>query len=820
MNKEEATHKFIEDNLQALTSGTLDNSDYKRLIRQFFFERHTNKYGQPSVRDICEALLKYFQKRNLEPRKILQYANELPIFLRLDEKQRASLAQSIKENEPTSVLNPEDLALLRAGRAYEAVELHKGKKITEEKRQELAELDSEIHARKQEYESLPSVLDDQKFEEPDFLPDEEDVKPWWERFYLRSNPFQQKDGLSSIDHDLYESVVVKTEPFKRIQSNLKRDPNCLFNTAFLITGNFGFGKTTFLDYLSFHLVRYDVISVRITCPKSHPTASGFADAFYARLRTALFKEATTVSSDPISIGNNNENIEDQISYLSSMIVSKKRGILIFLDDYHKHRTVREQVFDFLGMLQILKDDLTRQMLKVGFVVAGLPEWEQQLTLNKQLTGFLDSPVVSMPPITPDEIVGVFNQRVAAYCVDAHARTIHREFIERVFKESGPSASYREYLDAIVRELENDNFAIVDSPIEISEAELDEIRKIVERDPEIARSMKRLIKESSFKRFTKRQVEKCLELLVQVGLRGGVSEDDDLFAQNAFYFQRLNDVSLIQKQRTTKSSRSFLWTLRKRLRDAVDEVSSKYSRSLSDYFLKLYAGSRERVGITDSSDSIGAVKLLDAVISRDLTKHTHSAIQQAKGLYESLLIENPSLQQKREVAYRTILTVKALLKAIFQLDGTIRYFDNAKIGNVETQLEMHWLTEEVVTESLRRLAGINDRSDRTELEMAIKQGRAACDVLIGIVDEISRDIGDAERPFSFRHRSSYHSVKSLAIFSGVQKDYFSANPESHFRYVESVTDYLEEYQSQLRTSHFRRVVPRGCDALFAVGERSD
>ena len=25
-----------------------------------------------------------------------------------------------------------------------------------------------------------------------------------------------------------------------------------------------------------------------------------------------------------------------------------------------------------------------------------------------------------------------------------------------------------------------------------------------------------------------------------------------------------------------------------------------------------------------------------------------------------------------------------------------------------------------------------------------------------------------------------------------------------------------YQSQLRTSHFRRVAPRGCDSLFAIG----
>ena len=76
-------------------------------------------------------------------------------------------------------------------------------------------------------------------------------------------------------------------------------------------------------------------------------------------------------------------------------------------------------------------------------------------------------------------------------------------------------------------------------------------------------------------------------------------------------------------------------------------------------------------------------------------------------------------------------------------------------------------------------------------MALKQGREASDFLVEIVDEISRDIGDQERPFSFRHRAAEHNIEALNIFADVQKKYFSANPESHFSYVESITDYLEK-----------------------------
>jgi len=626
-------------------------------------------------------------------------------------------------------------------------------------------------------------------EEPEFDPDLEDVKPWWERFYLRSNPFPRKDGLSAIDQELYESVVVKTEPFVRIQSSLRRDPDCLFNTAFLLVGDFGFGKTTLLDYLAYHVVQYDVVTIRITCGKAHTTANGFLDSFYSKLRTALAREVNVIANRPLAGAQ--LDVEDEILFLATLINDRKRGVLILLDDYHKHLTATAPVFEFLGQLQILKDQLTRDELKIGFIVSGLPEWEKHLPQYTQLSGFLDSPVMRMPQITPMAIAEVFNQRIAAYGVDSQARTIRKEFVERIFHQTGATSGYREYLNRIISELEQDNFAIIDTPIEIPASELNSIRIILEKDLEIAAALSKLRFESSFKRFTGRQVLKCLELLVQVGLRGGVPEADELFIQNAFYFQRLKDVSLIQKQKSTDNKNAFVWTLRKRLKNAVNEIQLKFRRSLSDYFLKIYGGSVERREVLISEPGLDASRKLEEMLKRDLSRVVRETLQQAKGLLDSLDIEQPSSQQRRELVERTSLVLNCLIKAIFQLDASLTFFEEAGISETQHRLAVHWMADETVIEALRRFSSCSADSDRTQLEMALKQGKEACESLITTLDEISRDITDSTRLFAFRHRATSHNSDALDLFSEVQRNYYSADPEKHFQYVDKITNYLEQ-----------------------------
>lgn len=162
-----------------------------------------------------------------------------------------------------------------------------------------------------------------------------------------------------------------------------------------------------------------------------------------------------------------------------------------------------------------------------------------------------------------------------------------EFVKTVVSDLQGEQGIRGCINKIVEELVNNNTAIVDFPVELPESELDAIRAVFEQDSSLRKSLNKLLFETRFKRFTQEQIARCLELLVQVHGQGGVGEDDQLFAQNTFYFQVLKAAELIQKERRPK--KRLAWNIHANMKRAIQRVQqAQPKRSLADYLLKLYA----------------------------------------------------------------------------------------------------------------------------------------------------------------------------------------------------------------------------------------
>src|SRR3989338_10642115 len=96
-------------------------------------------------------------------------------------------------------------------------------------------------------------------------------------------------------------------------------------------------------------------------------------------------------------------LEDQVIELAFKISVRKKGIIVFVDDYHKHRECFPQIFEFLGTLQILKNKLTRKNINIGFIVSGIPSWKDELLHNSHLLGFLNNTPIEMPEITAEHV---------------------------------------------------------------------------------------------------------------------------------------------------------------------------------------------------------------------------------------------------------------------------------------------------------------------------------------------------------------------------------------------------------------------------------
>ncbi len=794
MNRGAAIDEFVSKNLKLLTSTEFERRSFKDAQRKYFYEKHGNKHGTPSLSEVLIVLVQLLRKRGTSTAALNDMFDRLPAFRLVGDTQAEELRRQIVDTAFQSTLSQDQLDTIRKVGAFEALEIQKGSEIEARKAIELRELERQIEEKRQEYDQLPSVLEQSPVEEPEFNPEAEAVKQWWERFYLRENPFRRKDGLDAIDRNLYDAVILRTKPLVDAIGLLTRDPFGMFGTASLLLGDYGFGKTTFIDYLSYYLATKNIAAIRITSGRPHADADGFIDDFYVRLRSSFRSELRAGGQSPES-GSDDATIDSQVVSLAQKLIESGRlGIIIFLDDYHKHRSALPAIYEFLGTLQILKDEFARHGVKCGFIVAGLPEWRRQIPSNSQMTGFLDGPIYEMPPITPESVTAVFNQRIRAFCYDTNIRELKLQYVKHIFQGAGKSSGYRDYLTKIIGELENNNYAIVNTPIEITEEKLNDVRLVIESDPALKSSFNKLVYESKFKNFNREQVAKCVELLVQTSLQNGIGENDVLFLDSTFYFGRLRDLGLIQK-RKEGVGKAFKWVIHYRLQGKLDQIQHKYNFGINDYLLKLYAykgyGGKpaHEIPLRDGP-LVEARKFLNRSELK-INKSARESIGVAFHAYDAAIHAARTGPSEEGVVPHCIRAFEAISNALFEIDGTMPYFHRAGVLKISHRWQSHWLADESVSEFFGR----TDRYDKTKSAAdATHTVRSLETILLAVTDRMKQildDVTDATVSVGLFHNLSQHTQAELSLFDRVRTDYFSTDSNAHFEYVKAMTDYLEE-----------------------------
>lgn len=794
MNQQDALQKFVSEHFKALTSLELTAGKYKELERSHFNDpRLRYKIKRPGPRQTIDTLFAMLRKRGLPEADLARYVSTLPIFSLSGDTYRSELINKINSREETGI-EEEHLNLIREVGSFEAAKDVAQKAALQAKYQELEELQTAIEHKKLEYHSVPSILDLGEQPEPSFDPQIENTRPWWQRFYLKADPFPRKDGLSDIDEDMYDEVIVRTKPFEEALSALERNPRFLFNTAFLLAGDYGFGKTTFIDYLSYYLVNHDIHPVRITCGRAFPDSDGFLSAFYIRLRNELHREKETIGAHVVR-SLEELDLEQQIVALAeALCANRHKGLVVFLDDYHKHRSHFSQVFDFLGLLQILKDLLSRSHVPVGFIVAGTREWLTELRANGQMAGFLDNTPIEMPDITPELVVEVFNQRLRAFCYDQSPRSLQVEFVRRIFKEiDGAKAGFRDFLTRIISELARNNLAIINTPIDISDALLADIRSIIDQDSALKSSLNKLIFESKFKSYTQDQVRKCLELLITVLNQDGVTERDRLFLENQFYFLLLRDVGLIQKAKRKEGASVLRWVGHHRLQRAVIAIQSKHGLSPSDYLLKLYGdqpGSAftPYVDVALPSDLLEGLKYLTNP-GLALSKSVETNIQMAWRAIDAVWKASAKANVTTDLLERAERGLEALSNAFFELDRSSGILASARLRLLDQKWQGHWLSDEAVLEFFKRVGDCHTDHDGVKVALALKQFKESVTVLVERLRLIVED-WTTERFGGLVARSIFHTSDEISIFDDIRVNYYAMQGQAHFDYVRRVTDYLE------------------------------
>ena len=798
MNQQEAVAKFISENLSIFTTNPFDKGRFKTARKHFFFEQHSNRFGSPSNRDYAQALVAHLRKRGLSGPEIVGIIDASDFMRELGESYTNELKASLNESHQRPVLSEEQILTLKTVGALDMLRATKEKELVKEfsdkqqaLKQELETLEAQRKQKQQEYDAVPSILEKEEIQEPEMKSEVEVTRTWWERFYLTADPFPRTDGLSLIPVDLYEQIISKTRPFVETLSSLQKDSDCLFHKGFLLVGDYGYGKTTFVDYLSHYLITLDILPIRITCARAFSDSAAFADSFYQRLMKSLRDEAaamTTISPESLI----RLEPEDVVVELTRRILaSRKKGVVVFLDDYHKHKAHFTKIYEFLGTLQVLKDTLTRENLNVGFIVSGTPEWRQELSQNGQLHGFLDGTPIIIPHATADFVCEVFNRRIKAYCYESTPRLLRKDFVQKLVRDSGQQQGVRDYLNSIVTQLSQNNLAIIDSPVVIEESVLSDIRSSLEHDPLIAGGFNKLLYQTKFKGLNDVQIARCLELLVQVGTHDGITENDRQFLENRFFFKVLRDCELLQKQRSGMPG-VVAWGLRDRLKISVKRIQAKHKLHLNDYLLKIYAFKDYHVRKHMAEQSVPAsIKALKDLLVDTTTRLPQSVVDQigrGLSLYERLLSAESVKPSEPQLKWaEECLTV--LSEAVFGLDTSAALFGASGISGLDAKWRNHPCKNEQIDEAIERLNRYSlDKTDHNRSH-AVRQ---VCNVVPELADTLRQVIEDQcqRLDFGFLKCPADHTEDEIQILSSARDLSYSGKGEDHFTYVKQITDHLE------------------------------
>jgi hypothetical protein len=794
MHHDQIHKQFVRENVDFLTSEKLDGRSYKDaykdIERAFYYVKHRNKFGHPAPKELMQLLVAHLQITMSDDR-IHELIESLPFFKLTGENERKKLHELVKKHEVTSVLSPEEARAVKDVGMFEAAKMGKIEEVEKAGREKTREIELQIEARKRELAELPSILDDEEIVEPEFDPEIESRRTWWERFYLQADPFPRKDGLSAIDESRYESIIIKTEPFQKILSLLNRDEGALFSTGFLLVGDYGYGKTTFIDYLSHFLIHKEILPLRITSAKPFADASGFVDSFLNKLRLELRKEFRTVlHREPEDL--KGVEVEDEIRELCQKLCERRAGMVIFMDDFHKFKAHFRQIFEFLGTLQVLKDTLARSGAKVGFIVSGVPGWQEELRQNSQMVGFLDGAPIVLPEVSPELICEVFNKRIEAFCFDGSPRKIKPQFVRNLVSDLGGEQGIRGCINRIIEELSNNNLAIVDSPVEVSDESLGEIKRTLEGSPRVKDALNKLLYQTRFQKFSNEQIMKCLELVVTIHVQSGIAEADQQFKENQFYFKVLRDTNLIQRQRA-KPNRPLQWNLSQPMQDIFRLIAGRFELSPADYLLKIYAYRTYQAEPQEAGGGLGdKVARLKAFFGEHVKRMdtaTSEAINSGLQRLERLILRpTGQVQEERDVTTaREGLELMTL--GLGLLDGSEAVFQRIGLQDYRRLWELKpGATPEIISEAYDRLMEHESHPTVKSRSHAIKTSTDALREISHRAFRLGEEIFTERDPLL--HRPSSHTDEELELFTTIQEGFYSAAGVDHFDYMKALVDYLE------------------------------
>ena len=199
-----------------------------------------------------------------------------------------------------------------------------------------------------------------------------------------------------------------------------------------------------------------------------------------------------------------------------------------------------------------------------------------------------------------------------------------------------------------------------------------IRETLEENDEFTESINKLVFGGGIK---KRKVrERALRILGEIFLRRGVTEDEEFFKTNGYYFEKLREVGLIQKfQREGDGNISLVWNISPLLSELNNTIISKFHMSIENYLVPVYLAitpramqKRNRVQAFER-DLVRLRKVLD---SSYITN-----IQKALTGYSEHIFQFTKSPQRKSLSPDTLPTIDIVKEPVWLMMKSINQYES-------------------------------------------------------------------------------------------------------------------------------------------------
>lgn len=589
VDRAEGLRKFCREHIELLTSRRASPEIVKKLRQEFFTRNNTKPFERFKSTDVAREVASVLaRRRDVSEATFRENIASIP-FLREELVESELEFVWTREHPIEPILRADDLGKLRhedhlkrIEGAFEEKARAQAESKLQTERVELAIKEAEVERRATELARFKSELDSmapelsleqlrEQVEEPKELGATKSSLTWWEEVGLTGDPFPSNRGLTGIDTKKVEQVVVRTPFYDFYVDALRQAPERLLGKTILVSGEFGSGKTTLFEYLTATAGASRVLPITIILTP-HPSVSSLVTTMLQRFVGTLAETyAAGHKEDVRKYGRGDDLYTEALTLLKELQRDgATTGFLVFVDGLHKGTAYTEPVFEFLQQIQTVQEFFEQGDIRVGFIVAGSPLWEKEMTLRPSLSGSFYRRD-RIPPLTEDAAVDAVERRIQTYSAEGTPRVrIRRDSLRQAFRLLSQrlprGLTFRDFLDHIRGRLEAKQYEEAGLLVTLHLETVEAVHRGLLRSS-IGDAYKGLLQGLAGEPILRTG---CKRVVRAILFRSGVPETSIVFRDNKGVFFLLKKQGLIVQRSDPETT--FKWHLSPGLVEAIQGIS--------------------------------------------------------------------------------------------------------------------------------------------------------------------------------------------------------------------------------------------------------